>query len=37
MELVEEHQCESLVVIRLMLQRILEAVGPEGGLRRRTT
>ncbi len=30
MRLVEEHRCESLVVIPVMLQRILDAVGPEG-------
>src|SRR4051812_7441989 len=30
MQLVEEHHCESLVVIPVMLQRILDAVGPDG-------
>ena len=30
MQLVEEHGCESLVVIPVMLQRILDAVGPDG-------
>ncbi len=30
MELVEEHRCDSLVVIPVMLNRILDAVGPEG-------
>ena len=30
MELIERHRCESLIVIPVMLQRILEAVGPGG-------
>jgi acyl-CoA synthetase (AMP-forming)/AMP-acid ligase II len=30
MQLVEGHHCESLVVIPVMLQRILDAVGPDG-------